>query len=81
MTLKIDLSAEVEARLVKQAAAQGTDPRTYVRQLIEQAVTLPTLTELLSESAIDFPSICTGAEAALNSSRELLEQVRNETMA
>jgi len=37
MTITIDISAEIEAELVRKAAARGVDVPAYVATLIEQA--------------------------------------------
>jgi hypothetical protein len=48
MTLSISLSPQAEAKLKEQAAAKGKDPTAYASELVEDAVTKPTLDEILA---------------------------------
>lgn len=48
MTLTIPLSPEAEARLQERAIAAGQDVTAYAAQLLEEAITSPTVDELLA---------------------------------
>jgi hypothetical protein len=48
MTLSIFLSPQAEANLRQRAAAEGKDPTAYASELVENAVTKPTLDEILA---------------------------------
>jgi hypothetical protein len=48
MTMSISLSPRAEAKLKERAAAEGKDPVAYVTQLVEEAVTKPSLDEILA---------------------------------
>ena len=41
MTLTVDITPEVKAALVRQAAAQGREVESYAASLLEEAVLLP----------------------------------------
>jgi len=49
MTLSISLTPEVEARLKQRAAAEGKDPTAYATELVENAVSKPTVDEILAQ--------------------------------
>ena len=48
MTVSISLSPRAEARLKERAAAEGKDLVAYATQLVEDAVTKPSLDEILA---------------------------------
>jgi len=48
MTLSIALSPQIEAKLKERAAAKGKDPTAYAAELVEEAVTKPSLDEILA---------------------------------
>jgi hypothetical protein len=48
MTFSISISAQAEARLKERAAAEGKDPIAYAAELVEDAVTKPTIDEILA---------------------------------
>ena len=48
MTLSVSLSAQAEAKLKERAATAGKDPAAYASELLEDAVTRPTIDELLA---------------------------------
>jgi ribosomal protein L12E/L44/L45/RPP1/RPP2 len=48
MTLDIPLSSEAEKRLRERAAAAGVDVRSCARRLLEEALTKPSLDEVLA---------------------------------
>ncbi len=48
MSLSISLSPQAEANLRQRAAAEGKDPTAYASELVENAVTKPTLDEILA---------------------------------
>ena len=54
MVLSIELDTQTEARLRQQAQAAGKDVKTYVSQLVEQAVAKPSLDEILAPLRAQF---------------------------
>ena len=48
MTMSISLSPRAEARLKERAAAEGKDPIAYATELVEDAITRPTIDEILA---------------------------------
>ena len=48
MTLIVSVSPEIEAKLRRRAAAEGQDTSAYASKLLEQAVSRPSLEELLA---------------------------------
>lgn len=48
MRLNISISPQAETKLKERAAAQGKDPDAYAAELVEDAVTKPTLDEILT---------------------------------
>jgi hypothetical protein len=78
MTLSISISPGAEAKLIERAAAEGKDPTAYAAELVESAVSRPTLQELLSKSQAEFASTGMGRQEMMDFGRELLEKVRDE---
>ncbi len=54
MALSIPLSAEAEAKLNEQAAAAGKDAARYAAEIVEAAVTKPTLDQILAPVREEF---------------------------
>jgi hypothetical protein len=76
MTLSISLSSKAEAKLKERAAAEGKDPTAYASDLLEQAVTRPSLAELLSPSQADFARTGKSKEQVMEMGRRIVERVR-----
>jgi len=68
MTLTISLSPEAEAKLRQRAAAEGKDPVVYASRIVEQAVSRPSLDELLAPVREEFAASGTTDE-------ELVQQI------
>ena len=81
MTIDISLTPEAETRLRRRAAILGKDLNTVASDLLEQAITRPSVDELLS------PARKQVAESGMNDEqldgffREVLTEVRNEKKA
>lgn len=54
MTLILPLSPELEAKLRARAAAQGEEPTAYASKLLEQAVSRPSVDEILAPLRQEF---------------------------
>jgi len=76
MTLSISLSRKAEAKLKKRAAAEGKDPTTYASDLLEQAVTRPSLQELLAPSQAEFAKTGKTKEQVMEMGRRIVNRVR-----
>lgn len=74
MTLSIVLSPRAEAKLKERAAAEGKDPVVYASELVEDAVTKPTLEEILA------PFRAQVAESGMSDEQldEFYEELRDE---
>ena len=78
MTLSISLPPQVEAKLRERAAAEGKEPTAYAAQLVEEAVTRPSLEELLSVSQAEFAATGMTKQQVLDWGHELLQKVRDD---
>jgi hypothetical protein len=76
MTLSISISPKAEARLKERAAAEGKDPTAYASDLLEQAVTRPSLEELLAPSQAEFARTGKSKEQVMEMGRRIVERVR-----
>jgi hypothetical protein len=76
MTLSISLSRKAEAKLKKRAAAEGKDPVAYASNLLEQAVTRPSLQELLTPSQSQFGKTGKTREQVMDMGRRIVDRVR-----
>jgi hypothetical protein len=54
MTLILPISPELEAKLRERAAAEGKDPTAYASRILEQAVSRPSLDEILAPLRQEF---------------------------
>jgi len=52
--LTLSLSSEAQAKLKVRAKAEGKKPTAYATDLLEQAVSRPSLTELIQPSQAEF---------------------------
>jgi hypothetical protein len=77
MTLSISLSRKAEAKLKARAAAQGKDPTAYASDLLEQAVTRPSLAELLAPSQAQFTRTGKTRAQIMEMGRRIVDRVRS----
>jgi hypothetical protein len=78
MTLTLSLSAEAEAKLRQRAAAEGADPAAYASKLLEQAVTKPSLDELLAPLRREFAASGASDEQLVQQISEARDAYRNQ---
>ena len=78
MTLLVPISPQVEAKLRERAAAEGKDPAAYASKLLEQAVTRPSLDELLAPLRQQFAASGTTDEELVRQITEARDAYRNQ---
>jgi len=78
MTLLVPVSPQVEAKLRERAAAEGKDPAAYASKLLEQAVTHPSLDELLAPLRQQFAASGTTDEELVRQITEARDAYRNQ---
>jgi hypothetical protein len=76
MTLSISLSRKAQAKLKKQAAAEGKDLTAYASDLLEKAVTRPSLQELLAPSQAEFSKSGKTHQQVMQTGRRIVQRVR-----
>jgi hypothetical protein len=76
MTLSISLSRKAQAKLKKQAAAEGKDLTAYASDLLEKAVTRPTLQELLAPSQAQFSKSGKTRQQVMEMGHKIVQRVR-----
>ena len=76
MALSVSLSPKAEAKLKERAAAEGKDPTAYASDLLEQAVTRPSLQELLAPSQAQFAKTGKTREQVMEIGRRIVDRVR-----
>ena len=76
MTLSISLSRKAQAKLKKQAAAEGKDLKAYASDLLEKAVTRPNLKELLAPSHAEFSKSGKTRQEIMGLGRRIVQRVR-----
>jgi hypothetical protein len=81
MTLDIQLSARAEKRLRERAKASGLDLAEYVRKIVEEEATQPTLDEILAPVRDDFARSGMTEEGILQFGSDLVNKVRGEKPA
>jgi hypothetical protein len=81
MTVMVSISGDAEARLRERAAANGQDVEDYASQLLERAVSQPTLDELLEPVRADFAASGMTEDQIKEFGRNLLEVVRSDRKA
>jgi hypothetical protein len=81
MTLSVSLSPKAEAKLKKRAAAEGKDPTAYASDLLERAVTAPTIDEILAPVRKDFAKTSMSEKEIMELGRKELRALRNEKKA
>ncbi len=78
MTLTVSLSPQAEARLRQRAAAEGKDPVAYASKILEQAVNLPSLDELLAPLREEFAATGTSDEELVQQITEARDAYRKQ---
>jgi hypothetical protein len=78
MTLVLSVSPSVEAKLRQRAAAEGQDPTTYASKLLEQAVSRPSVDELLAPLREEFAASGTSDEELTRQVTEAQAAYRNQ---
>lgn len=81
MQITIRLSRRAREKLAERAAQNGQDVNHYTSELIEQAVTCPTLDELLAPVRDDFAKSGMSEEEIMELGRRELEVMRRERKA
>jgi hypothetical protein len=76
MTLSISLSRKAQAKLKKQAAAEGKDLMAYASDLLEKAVTRPSLRELFAPSQAQFAKSGKSRQQVMDMGRRIVQRVR-----
>jgi hypothetical protein len=77
MTLNVSLSRKAEAKLRKRAAAEGKDPTSYASDLLERAVTRPSLQELLLPSQAEFLRTGKTKQQVMEKGRRIVRRIRS----
>jgi len=81
MTLSVSISTEAEAKLRQRAAAEGKEPTAYASQILEEAITSPTLDELLTSVRADFAASGMSERDIMDLGREELNALRRDRKA
>ncbi len=76
MVLNISISPKAEARLKKRAAEQGKDPGEFASDLVERAVTRPSLQQLLAASQAEFSKAGKTPDQVMGMGRRIVNRVR-----
>lgn len=76
MTLSVSLSPKAAAKLKERAAADGKDPSAYAGDLLEHAVTRPSLRELLAPSQAEFAKTGKTPAQIMAMGRRIVRRVR-----
>jgi len=79
--ITLRLSQQAREKLAERAAQNGQDVDHYTSELIEQAVTRPTLDELLAPVRDDFAKSGMSEEEIVDLGRRELEALRRERKA
>ena len=77
LAMKLRLSKQASERLSKRAAESGQDVASIASDLIEQAITQPTLEELLAVSQAEFASTGMTESEMMDFGCDLLGKVRS----
>jgi len=81
ISVTLRLSEQTRTKLAERAASSGQDIGTIASDLIEQAVTRPTLDELLAPVRKDFAASGMSAEEVTELGRRELDALRSERRA
>ena len=81
MSVKVILQPETERRLAARAAARGEDVDTYTSRLIEEAVSSPTLDEVLAPYRQQVARSGMSDDEIDAFHRDLLDKVRKDRKA
>jgi len=76
MVLNVSLSPKAEAKLKERAAAEGKELTAYASDLLEQAVTRPSLQELLAPSQAEFAKTGKTKDQVMEMGRRIVQRVR-----
>jgi len=76
MTLSVALTRQAQIRLKQRAAAAGQDPAAYATDLLERAVTRPSLQELLAPSQAEFAQTGKTRAQIMAMGRRIVQRVR-----
>ena len=79
--IKLRISQQAKEKLAQRAAESGRDVAEYTSELVEQAVTRPTLDELLAPVRSDFANSGMSEEEIMALGRDELESLRRERKA
>jgi hypothetical protein len=77
LAMKLRLSKQASEKLNQRAAESGRDVASIASDLIEQAITQPSLEELLAVSQAEFASSGMTENEMMDFGRELLGKVRS----
>lgn len=77
LAMKLRLSKQASEKLAQRAKESGRDLDSVASDLIEKAVTEPSLEELLAGSQSEFPSTGMTEDEMMDFGRELLNKVRD----
>ncbi len=78
MTLSLKISPDVEAKLRERAAASGEPVDVYASKVLAEAVTAPTIDELLAPVRQQVAASRMSEDELMDLGRELLQKTRQE---
>lgn len=78
MTLSLNIPPEVEAKLRERAAASGEPVDVYASKVLAEAVTTPTIDELLAPVREQVAASGMSEDELMALGRELLQKTRQE---
>ena len=81
LAMKLRLSKQASEKLAQRATESGRDVDAVASDLIEQAVTQPSLSELLAVSQAEFLTTGMTEDEVMALGRDLVEKVRSEKAA
>ncbi|MGA2231060.1 MAG: hypothetical protein ABSH22_09190 [Tepidisphaeraceae bacterium] len=81
MTLSVTVPPHIEAKLRERAAADGQPLDVYASKVLADAVTAPTIDEILAPVREDFAKSGVSEEELLNLGRQELKALRAEKKA
>ena len=81
MTLSLELPASVEARLRERAAASGQPVEVYASRMLADAVSAPTIDEILAPVREDFAKSGMTEQQLMDLGRRELTALRKERQA
>jgi hypothetical protein len=81
MTLSLNVPPHIEAKLRERAAATGQPLDVYAANVLAEAVTAPTIDELLAPARKDFAATGLTEQQIMELGRRELEALRSEKKA